>query len=157
MNGRREEALHEYYWIQDRLVQYEARRYQVKSWSITASGVAFATAILERAPGLLLIAAGGALIFWYIEASLRLRQSVGAERARKLEKTLQGKGPRFTGPAFFQHRQQNTDGVLKAFFRAALFPTVYLPHALIALFGIYLFIDSQRLAWTKIWFLLTAG
>ncbi|MEJ0022418.1 MAG: hypothetical protein WDN76_02515 [Alphaproteobacteria bacterium] len=84
----RADALQEYYWIQDRNEQYEGRRYEVKSWSITSSGVAFATAIMQKAPSLLLIAAVGAFVFWFIEASLRWSQHINADRGRIIEQHL---------------------------------------------------------------------
>jgi hypothetical protein len=149
----RQEALQEYYWIQERVVQYESRRFQVKSWSITASGVGFATAVLESAPSLLLISAAGALVFWYIEASLRAAQNLVAGRGRSLEVALQTNAFETPSPAFFRHKAEN-DGWFARLLRIArgtAYVSVMLPHALIVFVASLLFLDAAGLLGLGIW------
>lgn len=149
----REEATEEYYWVQERVMQYEARRFQVKQWSITASGVGFATAILEAAPGLLLVSALGALVFWYIEAGLRSSQNFVALRGALLEAQLRADALDGS-PGFYLHYSNHPlSRRLKRILRAAVYVSVMLPHVLIAAAGLLLFLDaagSDHGVWTQI-------
>lgn len=155
----RAEALQEYYWIQDRNEQYEGRRYEVKSWSITSSGVAFATAIMQKAPSLLLIAAVGAFVFWFIEASLRWSQHINADRGRIIEQHLREGAEMHPAPAFYRHRGEGQTKPFKrlpGIFRSLPYVSVVLPHALIVIAGLLLYFDAKGVGF-GLWRAVTAS
>jgi hypothetical protein len=137
----REEALREYYFLEDLIDRYDERSLKIKSWSITASGVALGFGLMENRPGLFLLAALGSLVFWYLEALWKVSQSVCILRAAELEKSLALPESSYDGPKIAE--------TFRASFKAKIrkdkvtqimwYPNVWMPHFLILAFGLILF------------------
>jgi hypothetical protein len=143
---RREEMLREYYCVQDFIDRYGERRLTVKSWSVTSCGVALGFGLMERSPVLFCLAAFGSLVFWYLEALWRTRQSVLIQRAFELEHLLAEGSNKYAGPeisgAFDRvHSLMDTASLMKML----LYPSVRVPHYFIFCVGILLFLGSLLL------------
>lgn len=147
----RGEAVRKYYWLLDRVEKYEDRKFQVKSWSITACGVAFATALMNALPGLLLVAVVGSVIFWYIDSSLRASQDRTAQRVREIDKLLRDNPSDLEPAALYTGRKGNWAKQALQTLGSAFYLHTALPHAAIVFAGLYLYSDAIGFAPTSIW------
>jgi hypothetical protein len=139
---RREEALKEYYFTQELVDRYDERSLQIKSWSITASGVAIGFSFTADRPALFLLGSAGSLIFWYLEALWKSIQFVHIKRSHEIEKMLNGVDLAYEGPSISENfsNEFRSRGPRKNAFKIMRYRNVWIPHLLIVLFGLLLFL-----------------
>ena len=140
---RRDEILREYFLALQIIDNFDNRTLQIKSWSVTASGVAIAAAYIEDQPQLFLLGAVSAAIFWFIEGMWKSFQRIVIERSEHLE-TLLSAGGDYAGPAWSAHFRQNFTfwRKLQRFPRVFLYTNTYLPHIFIIIGGGLLYSDA---------------
>lgn len=139
---RREEALKEYYFVQEMVDRYDERSLQIKSWSITASGVAIGFGFTADRPALFILGSAGSLIFWYLEALWKSIQFVHIKRSHEIEKMLNGTDLAYNGPGTSENfaNEFRSRGPRKNAFKIMRYRNVWIPHLLIVLFGLVLFL-----------------
>jgi hypothetical protein len=139
---RRDEALKEYYFTQELVDRYDERSLQIKSWSITASGVAIGFGFTADRPALFLLGSIGSLVFWYLEALWKSIQAVHIAKSQELEAILNKPELNYTGPGisgFFAEKfrtrvpRRNAAKIMR-------YRNVWIPHLFIILFGVVLFL-----------------
>jgi hypothetical protein len=131
----------EYFQLQRSIEEFDGRALTIKAWSVTFSMVALVGAFAARAPAVLLVAAFGSCLFWFLECTWKTFQYAFYERINAIEDYFAGKGerpiPLQIGRAWYQ--RWSTIGP-KKLCRIMTWPRVALPHALIALAGLVLFV-----------------
>jgi hypothetical protein len=133
----------EYFHLQKTVEDFDQRTLTIKAWSVTVSMAAVGAAITQKAPILLVLAAGSALLFWVIEALWKSFQLAYYHRIRTIEGYMRGEGPEdLTAPDITRAwsigwRQYPMKTII-------WWPHVFLPHAIIVVFGL--------VAWVVNWF-----
>jgi hypothetical protein len=117
---RRAEALREYFFIQERIDNFDGRTLLVKSWGVTTSGAGFAYAITQQNRSVILLTAISALVFWYIEALWKSYQYILIDLSGKIETFLQGNDSSYVAPTMTQHYSQKLFGS-QSFYSNVLF------------------------------------
>ena len=141
---RRKEALKEYFFALQIIDNFDNRALQIKSWSVTASGVAIGAAYVDHQPALFLLASVSAATFWFIEAMWKSFQRIVIERSTVLERFLNSNDGAYKGPEWSAHFHANFRFWRKVlrFPRVFFYTNTYLPHVLIVIVGAILFTDS---------------
>jgi hypothetical protein len=141
MSAKDDEFLRDEYLSTQKAVEdFDGKALTIKAWSVTASGAALSAAYLEHEKLVLLIAAGGACVFWFIDALWKVNQRVYYPRLREIEQHFAG-GPR-TKP-FQVSEGRRAENKKRPKFRRTLKvmpdPIAALPHVAVCLAGIVLF------------------
>ncbi len=124
----------EYFHLQKTVEDFDQRALTIKAWSVTVSMAGVGAAITQKAPILLLLSAGSALLFWVIEALWKSFQLAYYHRIRTIEGYMRGEGSEdFTVPDVNRAwsigwRQYSMKTII-------WWPHVCLPHAIIVVFG----------------------
>jgi hypothetical protein len=138
----------EYFQLQKSIEEFDGRALTIKAWSVTFSMVAIVGAFAGRAPAVLLVAAFGSCVFWLIECMWKTFQYAFYERINAIEDYFGGKGPAPVplqiGRAWYE--RWTTLGA-KKHFQIMTWPRVALPHALIAVIGLILFVLLSAGVW----------
>lgn len=138
---RREEALREYYQAQSAIETFDARSFQIKSWSITVAAAAAGAAYTQEAPGLFGLGILASVAFWVVDALWKSFQVIWGKRASELEAALnQNALQDYTGPrinATFRREFKVLWSWLRIL-RNMVRANVMLPHLPIALMFLYL-------------------
>lgn len=133
----------EYFQLQQTVEDFDKRNLTIKTWSVTVSMAAVGAAITQKAPILLVLASGSALLFWIIEALWKSFQLAYYHRIRTIESYMRGGGPEdFTVPDI--NRAWSTGWRQYSMKTIIWWPHVFLPHAIIVVFGLG--------AWVANWF-----
>jgi hypothetical protein len=150
---RREEALREYFFTQERIDAFDGRTLLVKSWSVTASGAGFAFAISQKNSSVLLLTALTALVFWYIEAQWKSLQHILIEHSQKIERCLQEGTDKYVGPSMSQSFSDSfeSSGRWRRMFVAFKITNTAMPHILIVVAGAVAFLDAQGAISLGLW------
>jgi hypothetical protein len=131
----------EYFALQKSIEEFDGRALTIKAWSVTFSMVAVVGAFAARAPAVLLVAAFGSCVFWLIECMWKTFQYAFYERINEIEDYFAGKCPcpvpLQIGRAWYD--RWTTLGA-KKMFQIMTWPRVALPHALVAILGLVLFV-----------------
>ena len=137
----REEALQEYYFVEQMIDNFDARALQIKSWSVTTSGVALGVGFLESQPTIFLLAAASSLAFWYTEATWKSFQHIFADRASQLEEILSKETVDYSGPQIGRHfsRSLTWKARLQRFPQVFFYDNTFLPHAIVVVVGVALY------------------
>jgi hypothetical protein len=142
---KREEALREYYYLQDMIDRFDERSLQVKSWSVTSCGVALGFGVTENEPLLFCVAALGSLVFWYLEVLWKVAQGMAIERSNEVELLLLQPSLTYDGPkighTFISGFRSN--GYWRRFRKTMRYPNVRVPHILIFAVGGLMFVASM--------------
>ena len=141
---KREEALREYYHMQDLIDRFDERSLKIKSWSVTSCGVALGFGVTENQPLLFCVAALGSLVFWYLEVLWKVMQGMIIERSNELETQLSQPSLRYDGPKIGHTFTSGfrDGGYWRRFRKTTHYPNVRVPHILIFIVGGALFIAS---------------
>jgi hypothetical protein len=141
---KREEALREYYFIEDLIDKFNERSLTIKSWSITSCGVALGLGASEKQPLLFCLAAFGSIVFWYLEASWKSSQITVADRLQELERLLSQETLAYDGPkinaTFGKAFQDEVDA--RRILHIMMRRNIRVPHLFITLLGILAFLIS---------------
>lgn len=150
----RDEAEKEYYYLENEIGRYDQMCHGIKNWSITISFALLATGFAQKVPSLFLLASLAALLFWKTEARWKRIQRIHGIRIRHLEKYLNGESEDYTGPQIARNITEQfmlygsnyfsrTFRITLREFRVMTYANVQLPHNVIFLVGVILFILSK--------------
>jgi len=131
----------EYLSLQKTVEEFDARALTIKAWSVTFSAAGLGLAYERHSRILLLIAAASALVFWLIEAMWKVNQQPFYRRIREIESHFRGTQttvPMQTATAWFAAFRAR--GRYAFTLRILSWPHVALPHVLIALAGVALYL-----------------
>jgi hypothetical protein len=131
----------EYLHLQKTIEDFDGRALTIKAWSVTFGLVAVAGAFASHASVPFLIAVAGAAIFWILEAQWKLFQTSYYARVEAIES-------HFRGETTVEHPFQIAHSWYRAwstqrfreFPRVASWPHVALPHVIVILLGLLLFV-----------------
>ena len=140
----------EYLHIQSTIEDFDGRMLTIKAWSVSFSLAALGGAFAAHASEIFLIAALSALMFWLIEGFWKTFQVAYYDRSGKLEKYFSGSctdlEPMQIGSAWFAHWRK---GGVKKLLRIMLWPHVILPHGVVVVLGIVMYILST-IGWMQV-------
>ncbi len=80
----------EYFRLQQMVEEFDGKSLTIKAWSVTLSAAGIVAAYVEKAPIVLLIASGSALVFWMVEALWKTNQQAFYPRIRLIENHFSG-------------------------------------------------------------------
>jgi uncharacterized membrane protein len=127
----------EYLHIQNTIESFDSRVLSIKTWSVTTGLTGIGAAFSAHSKHVLIIAACGSLIFWFIEARWKTFQYAYHSRAWKIERYFSGDDPDVI-PFQIQTEWDFTRKLSRQLPRIH----VALPHAFVALSGIVIYILS---------------
>jgi hypothetical protein len=130
----------EYLKLQDLIEKSDQRSFTVKSWSVTVSMSAVALAVTSSKLELYLLGSVSALLFWIIDAYVKLFQSAYISRANEIERLKTGDKEKAAPGIGRVFRNVIAEKGSKRFWSIFRFSQVMLPHSAIVLFGILAFI-----------------
>ena len=135
----------EYLHLQKVIEDFDGRVVTIKAWSVSFSLVAFLGAFATHTDGALLVASFSALLFWFIEGYWKRFQFVYYRRSDDIEKYFRGEvtsiHPLQIGTSWQVAWKERR---LHSLIRILAWPNVWLPHAVIAVAGVVLFVLSQK-------------
>ena len=141
--GKDELLKDEYLHIQSVIEEFDGRMLTIKAWSVSFSLAAFGGAFAAHAAALLLIASLSAFMFWLIEGLWKTFQYAHYYRSIKIEeyfsKQVEDIDPMQIGSSWQVHWKR---GGRKRLFRIMTWPHVYLPHGVIFVLGIVLYLAA---------------
>lgn len=132
----------EYLQLQKTVEDFDSRSLTIKAWSVTFSLAAIGIAFKEKTPVLLLVAAGSAWAFWFVDAVWKLHQRAFYPRLREIEEHFAGRKPTPPFQISRSWRASSTfahSGLLQRL-GLSLLPGVALPHALVIGAGLILYL-----------------
>ncbi|PDV98232.1 hypothetical protein [Candidatus Chloroploca asiatica] len=132
----------EYFYLQKTVEDFDQRSIGIKNWSVTFSFAAITGAFVSKAPLVFLVAAGAALGFWIIDALWKTFQQSYYGRIEAIEAHFvsadQSIRPlQITRFWVRSWRQSGTKSIGRHF----LWPAVALPHVLVIIVGITLYLS----------------
>ena len=131
----------EYLHLQKVIEDFDGRALTIKAWSITFSLVALVGAFASHASPVFLVSSISALLFWFIEGSWKTFQYAYYDRSGDIEKYFRGEkkisAPFQIGTSWFRRWQSGGVARLK---KILLWPHVALPHVIVAVLGVVLFL-----------------
>ena len=132
----------EYFHLQNTVESFDEKSLTIKTWSVTLSMAGIGAAFTAKVELLLLLSAGASLLFWLIDTSWKTFQQANYHRIRKIEDYMRGNIPdeKFNSPNITTAwsvgwRKTN-------FFKIMFWHHVFLPHALVVIVGICLWITN---------------
>ncbi|MDH5571497.1 MAG: hypothetical protein OEY89_07010 [Gammaproteobacteria bacterium] len=129
----------EYFHLQSTVESFDERSLTVKSWSVTISMAGIGIAFIEKIPFLFLLAAASSLLFWIIETIWKTFQQAFYYRLTNIEKYLNGiKFDDFRYPYITSSWGKGWKSV--SFIKVFFWPHVLLPHLIIIIAGITLWL-----------------
>ena len=132
----------EYFQLQKIVEEFDAKALTIKAWSVTLSAAAIVASYVEKAPMVLLIAAGSALVFWLVEALWKVNQQAFYPRIYEIENHFIGSGRSISAPriAGAWSKAWNDKGRDRYAFRVMMWRHVALPHVVVAVVAALLFV-----------------
>ncbi len=131
----------EYLQLQKVIEDFDARALTIKAWSITFSLVALAGAFASHVTAVFLVSSISALLFWFIEGSWKTFQYAYYDRSGKIEAYFRGEkkieAPFQIGTSWYKRWRS---GGLAKLTQIMLWPHVALPHLIIVVIGLLLFL-----------------
>jgi hypothetical protein len=134
----------EYFHLQKTVETFDERALTIKGWSVTVSMFGIGAAYLQHVPYLLLLSSGSALLFWIIEALWKTFQRAFSLRLEEMERYLNGEAAEqeFKYPYISLSWSSYWRSV--SFMQVFFWPHVFLPHLIIFLVGLGLFMLGGR-------------
>lgn len=140
----REFLREEYFHLQKTVEDFDQRTLMIKNWSVTVSIAAIGTAFTQKTAILLLLASGSALLFWCIEVLWKSFQQANYKRIEAIKNFMRGNtGDDFSSPEI--NRYWSWSWKERSFSSIIWWPHVCLPHAIIFLLGIVLWVLNSRI------------
>lgn len=131
----------EYLHIQTVTQDFDGRAVTIKGWSVTFSLVALVGAFVSHAPAALLVGSFSACLFWLIEGLWKAVQYAYYDRAGKIERyfacELKEIIPLQVGASWYKRWKA---GGIRRLLRIMFRPNVALPHVLVFLAGLLLYV-----------------
>ena len=138
----------EYLLLQKTVEDFDARALTIKAWSVTFSAAGLGLAYQQHNRILLLIAALSAVIFWIVEAVWKMHQRAFYARIREIEAHFALVGHGSFAPFQILRSWQTSfgggagadEGGLRGRLAVPFFAGVMLPHVVVALAGVALYL-----------------
>ena len=133
----------EYLHIQKTIEDFDQRALTIKAWSVTLSMAGIGAAFTQKVPILLLLAAAASLCFWIVEALWKTFQNAYYPRVEEIERFWRGEQAslrpfQIASSWIGGWRQRKTRRIL-------LWPHIMLPHVLVAIAGVVIWVADQYL------------
>ena len=131
----------EYLQLQKAVEDFDGRALTIKAWSVTFGAAGLTVAYAQGRAAILLLASAGALVFWLVEAIWKVNQQAYYPRIVEIEAHFRGKEP--TIPLQITRSWSTAYHLRKRSWyalRILLWPHVALPHVLVALAGVLLYV-----------------
>jgi hypothetical protein len=133
----------EYFHLQKTVEDFDQRGLTIKGWSVTVSLAGMAAGLAQKQPALLLLASLSAVLFWLLEAVWKKSQVAYYFRLEAIESFLSGENSKdFTAPRITRDWRVGFERY--NFMYVMFLPRVFLPHFVIALAGLCLWVADQR-------------
>lgn len=130
----------EYFHLQETVESFDEKALTIKAWSVTLSMAGIGAAFTAKVSLLLLLSSVASLLFWLVEGSWKTFQQANYYRLRKIEDYMQGKisaddfrMPDITGGWSVGWKNVKLLEIM-------LWPHVFLPHAIVVVAGITLWV-----------------
>ncbi|MCG8332290.1 MAG: hypothetical protein MI974_31680 [Chitinophagales bacterium] len=131
----------EYLHIQTIIEDFDKRALTIKAWSISFSLGALGAAFAVDASIILLVASLSSVVFWLIEIQWKTFQQAYYSRVVDIERYFRGEIdsliPLQTNKSWLSSWKENK---LKKYLKILTWPHVAMPHILVAIFGLILYI-----------------
>lgn len=135
----------EYFYLHGQIEEFDKKALQIKLWSVTIALAGIGTAYWKEVPALLLLAALSAMLFWFLETQWKLFQQAHVYRIRTIEICLRKRAHDLVPlqiNTFWEKCYQSKYKKLSALYQVARWRSVWIPHGLIIIAGILLFVFS---------------
>ena len=133
----------EYFHLQKAIEEFDSRALTIKAWSITFSLGAIGGAFAEHSALVLLFASMSSVAIWFLEAIWKCFQSGYYRGADAIEVHFRGEKPIThpfqIGTEWYEHWRTGGSGMWTT---TMLWAHVALPHAMIAILGLVLYVLS---------------
>ncbi|MER2508673.1 MAG: hypothetical protein ABTQ27_07925 [Amaricoccus sp.] len=141
--ARADQLQAEYLHLQKTIEEFDAKSLTIKAWSATLTTAGIAAAYTQNAPPVLLITAGGGLVFWLIEIAWKVSQDAYYPRVEMIERCFRDQ--RFDQAPFQISAWWPAPFGAQAarVVRALYLPRVFLPHLVVALAGLCLYFAAE--------------
>ena len=136
----------EYFQLQRTVEEFDSKALTIKAWSVTISAAALVAAYVENVPEALLVGSGTAMLFWIAEALWKASQQAFYERVWEIELWMAGeRDPKIPAIKPLQiarawSKSWRAHGRNRHALRVMKWPHVFMPHAVIALAGVLLWL-----------------
>lgn len=139
----------EYFFLQKTVEDFDSKTLTIKALSVTGSLVIIATGLSDKgcgSPLLFLVASVAALVFWLIEAIYQCFQSGYDVRIIELEKYFSDTSinSKPIPLQIYKGWSTNKGASLKQILKKFIWPVIMLPHLVIFLAGIIIYIAKIR-------------
>lgn len=139
----------EYFFLQKSVEDFDSKTLTIKAWSITGSLVAIATGLSDKgcgSPLLFLVASAAALVFWVIEAIYQCFVSGYDKRIVVLENYFADmtSAHKPIPLQIFKTWSKHEGASLKQVMKKFIWPVVMLPHVVIVIAGIAIYLAKLR-------------
>ena len=135
----------EYFYLHGQIEEFDKKALQIKQWSVTIALAGIGTAYWKEVPALLLLAALSAVLFWFLETQWKLFQQAHVSRIKIIERSLRYQGYDLVPlqiNKFWERRYRSKYKKLSAIVDVARWRSVWIPHGLIVVTGVVLFVVS---------------
>lgn len=134
----------EYLHLQKVIEDFDGRAVTIKAWSVTFSLVALVGAFASHAPVAFLVGSFSACLFWMIEGYWKTFQYAHYARTGKIERFFAGEIkeliPMQIGASWYERWKT---GGMKRLLRIMFWPHVALPHILVFVLGLLLYVLNK--------------
>ncbi len=135
----------EYFHLQKVVEDFDSKSLTIKSWSVTLSMAGVGAAYLEGKAAVLLMAALSGFLFWIVEALWKTFQYAFYDRIYEIEKYYSGELDEIRAPRVAHAWSKSwRAGGTKRTFRIMSWPHVFLPHAIIFVGGVALYLVHSK-------------
>ncbi len=134
----------EYQSLQSILDSFDTKTLTIKTWSVTVGMTGIGGAFVSHSPALLLLSSFSALVFWILETYWKTFQSAHFARITEIEKYTRGEIEEIV--PLQMSRSWNKAYRSRTFrktFKIFWFSNVAMPHGIVVLFGIVVFMLSH--------------
>jgi hypothetical protein len=138
----------EYLHLQNVIENFDQKSLTIKSWSVTVSMAGIVSAFTQKNPYILLLSAGASLLFWIIEGLWKSFQHAHYPRVKDIEQYYKsGKSAvGFSAPDITNSWTDNWNKGKGKLLRLLWYPHILLPHVLVTLAGIVLWLINLKLS-----------
>lgn len=138
----------EYLHLQKVIENFDQKSLTIKSWSVTVSMAGIVSAFTQRNPYILLLSAGASLLFWIIEGLWKSFQHAHYPRVQTIEQYYKAGRTTadFSAPEITCSWINNWNKGKGKLLRLLWYPHIFLPHALVTLAGVVLWIIDLKLS-----------
>lgn len=135
----------EYLHLQKVVEDFDGKALTIKAWSATLTSAGIAAAYSQGTPQLLLVTAGGACVFWIVELLWKMSQDAYYPRIEAIETCFREQRFDLAPMQISRWWPAPPSAHVARFLRALILPRVFLPHLLVAISAISLYLIAAPL------------